>query len=299
MHFLRKLIPAVLILTAISFADEAVKEKPKLPVVEKDGYKLEINSVNWTGTVQLPGGQTQWQAAIGGTLTGPPDRGVVAYTMEVREAVDGKGRSLLPSDFQRRWTTERQQRSNQVFRLIGRRSANAAPGELGGVSVALAGAGHVAGTIASLKGSLYVLEVEKSAEVQVLLDEQGQKNWSSYSETIKFRLEKMEQRGNQVTVHLAHTLEDHSIIGEDLTRPPYVFGVAPLDAEGNELPLHVAPFNPRGQGQFIVTLFSQTGEAAKPARLRLRIAEEVIERKVDFELKDIDLGVAPAAKDKP
>jgi hypothetical protein len=269
------------------------------PAVEKDGYRIEWTSVSWQGDVSLPGGKKGWEASLSGMLSGPADREVIAYVTEVTEVLDAQGRSLLPSDYQKRWSEERRQRrrDQQVRRVMGRKGEG---GVLGQVELALGGGQIAAPRIAKARGAVYVMEVTQSHALDLPLEPPRQ--WRQAIDGVRFRIESVEARGNQSIVTLSHTLDEEAAGGSDLTRPPYLYFVAAVDAQGQELPGVNAGFQNRGDAQVIVNVFSQTGQAVRPHALRLRVATEVQERKIDFELTDIDLALGrkspPEGQDK-
>ena len=118
------------------------------------------------------------------------------------------------------------------------------------------------------------------------------------AEGVKFRVEAIDQRGQQTMITLSHTLAEEAAGGENLGQPPYLYAAVPLDERGGQMAVHMANLANRGDGQLVATIFSQTGQPVRPAALRLHIAAAVEERKIDFELRDLDLGLSrPQDKD--
>lgn len=263
------------------------------PPVEQDGYKIEWTAVGWEGSVHLPGDRMGWEATLSGLLSGPPDKEVAAYVVEMEEVLDARGRSLLPTPFEKRWTDDRQQRrrEEQVHRVFGRRGED---GGLGGFSVPLGVGEEPISRIAKARGAVYVMEVTESKTLDIPLGA-GPHAWHELGEGVKFRVQSVETRGNQLLIHIAHSLGEE-VAGEDLLNPPYVFSVTTLDASGKpEAP--PAGFSNPGEGELIVTVFSATQQPAQPAALRLRLATAIEERKIAFELTDLDLGLGPGEKE--
>src|SRR5687768_4422962 len=89
---------AVLFLAGVLFA-----AAPSVPPIEKDGYTLTWTAVNWQGGISTRGGQLEWEASLSGKLSAPVERQIVGYVVQVDEVRDPAGRSLLPSEFQKRW----------------------------------------------------------------------------------------------------------------------------------------------------------------------------------------------------
>jgi hypothetical protein len=264
--------------------------------VEKDGYTLRWTAVNWQGGVTTRGGQMEWEASLTGRLSAPPGRQVVGYIVQVDEVLDVHGRSLLPTEFEKRWAAPRRPRNreNQVQRVLGRRSEG---GELGNFTLPLGGGTEPAAKIAKVRGTLYVMEVTRTVELDVPLA--GPTTSWREAEGVKVRVENIEQRGQQTAVSLGHTLTEQAAGGENLAQPPYVYAAVPIDERGREMPVHMASVSARGDGQLMVTIFSQTGQPARPASLRLLIAASTEERKITFGLSDVDLGLGPRPRQSP
>ncbi len=268
----------------------------EIPPTRKDGYTIEWTNLNWSATVGILAGTSSWQASLSGRVLAAPEKSVVAFIVQVHEAVDSSGKSLLPDDFERRWASERQQQRQQpIIRTMGRRSPE---GELGGFTVPLGRSKTTTGKIARIRGTIYLMEVTASKALDLSLGD-SRHPWAEAAEGLKFRLDRAEPRGNQMMIYIEHTTEEPAaLLGDDLTQPPYLFAAVPLDGLGAEMPVQTAQLMARGQSQVMLTLFSPDAQPIKPAVLRLKMATQVKEHAIDFELRDIDFGLddKPAGK---